>query len=45
MRFEKEILSKCHIYAENTDFDYNNAIEGWRTIAPGDVLKDYYFQT
>ena len=44
MRFEKEILSKPILIIENADFDYSK-IEGWRTVAPGDVLKDYYFQT
>lgn len=43
-RFEKEILSTIKAYIENNEFD-PNLIECWRTINPGDVLKDYYFQT
>lgn len=29
---------------ENADFD-PSTIENWKTVSPGDALKDYYFQT
>lgn len=44
VRFQKEILSKYPINLENTEFD-PALIENWKTVAPGDALKDYYFQT
>jgi hypothetical protein len=32
------------LYVENAAF-VPASISNWKTVAPGDILKDYYFQT
>ena len=45
VRFEREILSTSVAYGlGNSDFS-PESIENWKTAAPGDILKDFYFQT